>query len=152
VFIVFDLLATPTGESLVPIQLVQRRTALEAFYHSVRSHEALKLSPFTRNLEQARWWLESEGAVLDGLIAKRLDSVYAPGERAMLKVKKQRTADCVVGGFRYERNSSLVGSLLLGLYNSDGKLDHVGFTATLHDLDRKAPHRKPRTIDHAAGL
>jgi len=138
VFIVFDLLATPTGESLVPIQLVQRRTALEAFYHSVRSHEALKLSPFTRNLEQARWWLESEGAVLDGLIAKRLDSVYAPGERAMLKVKKQRTADCVVGGFRYERNSSLVGSLLLGLYNSDGKLDHVGFTATLHDLDRKA--------------
>ena len=85
-------------------------------------------------------------------IAKRLDSVYAPGERALLKVKKQRTADCVVGGFRYERNSSLVGSLLLGLYNSDGKLDHVGFTATLHDLDRKAPDRKPRTIDHAAGL
>src|SRR5580704_3381583 len=56
----------------------------------------------------------------------------------MLKVKKRRTADCVVGGFRYERNSPLVGSLLLGLYNKDGKLDHVGFTATLHDLNRKA--------------
>jgi ATP-dependent DNA ligase len=137
VFIVFDLLATPTGESLLPIQLVQRRTALEAFYHSVKAHEALKLSPFTRKLEQARRWLESEGAVLDGVIAKRLDGVYAPGERAMLKVKKQRTADCVVGGFRYERNSSLTGSLLLGLYNDEGKLDHVGFTATLHTLDRK---------------
>jgi ATP-dependent DNA ligase len=67
VFIVFDLLATPTGESLVPIQLAQRRTALEAFYHSVRAHEALKLSPFTRDLEQARRWLGSEGAVLDGV-------------------------------------------------------------------------------------
>ncbi len=56
----------------------------------------------------------------------------------MLKVKKRRTADCVAGGFRYERNSHLVGSLLLGLYNREGKLDHVGFTATLHDFDRKA--------------
>ena len=56
----------------------------------------------------------------------------------MLKVKKRRTADCVVGGFRYERNSRLVGSLLLGLYNREGNLDHVGFTATLHDFDRKA--------------
>jgi ATP-dependent DNA ligase len=81
--------------------------------------------------------LERRGA-LDGVIAKLLDASYHPGERAMLKVKKRRSADCVVGGFRYERNSRLVGSLLLGLYNSGGKLDHVGFTATLYDLDRKA--------------
>ena len=75
--------------------------------------------------------------MLDGVIAKRLDGVYEPGERLMLKMKKQRTADCVVGGFRYQRNSPLVGSLLLGLYNDEGKLDHVGFTSTLHSLDLK---------------
>lgn len=98
----------------------------------------MRLSPFTRDLAEARLWLEGSGAALDGVIAKRLDGVYQPGERAMLKVKKRRTADCVVGGFRYERNSRVVGSLLLGLYNNQGKLDHVGFTATLRDLDREA--------------
>ena len=137
VFIVFNLPATPIGESLLPTPRVRRHAALEAFYHSVRSHEALKLSPSTRDVEEARQWLETGEAVLDGVIAKRLDDVYKPGERAMLKVKKQRTADCVVRGFRYERNSPLVGSLLLGLYNAEGRLDHVGFTATLHTLDRK---------------
>src|SRR5215471_3266236 len=138
IFIPFDLLAVPGGESLLPRPLVERRHALEAFYQGAGSRESLKLSPFTRRVDEARRWLEAGGGALDGVIAKRLDGIYEPGERAMLKVKKQRTADCVVGGFRYERNSSLVGSLLLGLYNGDGKLDHVGFTATLHDLDRKA--------------
>jgi len=76
------------------------------------------------------------------LFAKRLEDGYLPGERAMLKVKKRRTADCVVGGFRYAANAHLVGSLLLGLYNNEGKLDHVGFTATLHDLDREALTRQ----------
>jgi ATP-dependent DNA ligase len=118
--------------------LVQRRTALEAFYQSVGSHHDLRLSPFTTDVDEARGWLETTGGELDGVIAKRLDSAYEPGERAMLKVKKQRAADCVVAGFRYERKGRLVGSLLLGLYNDAGKLDHVGFTATLHDLDRKA--------------
>jgi ATP-dependent DNA ligase len=139
IFILFDLLATADGESLLDQPLVQRRTGLEAFYQSVRSHDALRLSPFTRNLDEARGWLETTGGALDGVIAKRLDGVYEPDERAMLKVKKQRTADCVVGGFRYERKGRLVGSLLLGLYDDAGKLDHVGFTtATLRDLDRKA--------------
>jgi ATP-dependent DNA ligase len=138
IFILFDLLATADGETSPDRPLVQRRTALDAFYQSARSHDALRLSPFTRNLDEARGWLETTGGALDGVVAKRLDGVYEPGERAMLKVKKRRTADCVVGGFRYERKGRLVGSLLLGLYDDAGKLDHVGFTATLHDLDRKA--------------
>jgi ATP-dependent DNA ligase len=138
VLFLFDLLATPAGESLLQTPLLQRRAALDAFFRSIGSKEAVRLSPFTRDVAEAQRWLEASGGALDGVIAKRLDGVYQPGERAMLKVKKRRTADCVVGGFRYERNSRLVGSLLLGLYNREGNLDHVGFTATLHDSDRKA--------------
>jgi ATP-dependent DNA ligase len=138
VFILFDLLATPTSESLLQAPLLRRREALEDFHRPLDRHDALKLSPFTREVDEARRWLETSGGALDGVIAKRLDGPYQPGERAMLKVKRQRTADCVVGGFRYERNTRRVGSLLLGLYNDEGKLDHVGFTATLHDLDREA--------------
>ena len=138
VLFLFDLLATPDGETFLQTPLLQRRAALEAFFRSIGAVEAVRLSPFTRDVAEARGWLEASGGALDGVIAKRLDGIYQPGERAMLKIKKRRTADCVVGGFRYERNSRRVGSLLLGLYNREGKLDHVGFTATLHDLDRKA--------------
>jgi ATP-dependent DNA ligase len=136
VLFLFDLLATPDGERLLQAPLLQRRTSLEDFFRSIGRVEAVRLSPFTRDVAEARRWLEASGDALDGVIAKRLDGAYQSGERAMLKVKKRRTADCVVGGFRYERNSRLVGSLLLGLYNREGNLDHVGFTATLHDLDR----------------
>jgi ATP-dependent DNA ligase len=142
VLILFDLLATPSGDSLLQTPLVQRRTALEAFFRSISPDEAVRLSPVTCDVVEAQRWLETSGGALDGVIAKRLDGVYQPGERAMLKVRKRRAADCVVGGFRYERNSSRVGSLLLGLYNNEGKLDHVGFTATLHDLDRDALTRQ----------
>jgi len=138
VLIVFDLLATPDGATLLQTPLCERRDALEAFFRTIGAGDAVRLSPFTRHIAEARSWLESSGGGLDGVIAKRLGGLYQPGERAMLKVKKRRTADCVVGGFRYERNSRLVGSLLLGLYNEEGQLDHVGFTATLHHLDRKA--------------
>jgi len=138
VLFLFDLLVTPDGESLLQTPLLQRRAALDAFFRSIGPADAVRLSPFTRDVAKARRWLEASGGALDGVIAKRLDGVYQPGERAMLKVKKRRTADCVVGGFRYERNSELVGSLLLGLYNREGKLDHLGFTASVHDLDRKA--------------
>jgi ATP-dependent DNA ligase len=146
ILILFDLLATPGGESLLQTPLLQRRAALDAFFRSIGAAEAVRLSPFTRDVEEARDWLEASGGALDGVIAKRVDGVYEPGERAMLKVKKRRTADCVVGGFRYERNSRLVGSLLLGRYNNEGKLDHVGFTATLHDLDRKALTEQLETL------
>jgi ATP-dependent DNA ligase len=142
VLILFDLLATPSGESLLQTPLLQRRAALEAFFRSIGPDDAVKLSPVTCDVVEAQRWLETSGGALDGVIAKRLDGVYQPGERAMLKVRKRRAADCVVGGFRYERNSSRVGSLLLGLYNNEGKLDHVGFTATLHDLDRDALTRQ----------
>jgi ATP-dependent DNA ligase len=79
----------------------------------------------------AKQWLKGRHASLDGVVAKRLDLPYRPGERAMLKIKRRRTADCVVGGFRYESNRRQVGSLLLGLYDRDGLLHHVGFTSAL---------------------
>ena len=152
VLFLFDLLATPDGASLLQTPLLQRRAALEAFFRSIGPAEAMRLSPFTRDAAEAGRWLEASGGALDGVIAKRVDGVYEPGERAMLKVKKRRTADCVVGGFRYERNSRLVGSLLLGLYNNEGKLDHVGFTSTLHDLDRKALTRQLETLIEPPGF
>ena len=82
----------------------------------------------------ARRWLGDfgEGAT-DGVVAKHVAGPYQFGERAMIKVKRLRTADCVVGGFRYESKSKEVGSLLLGLYNEQGKLDHVGFTSAISD-------------------
>jgi len=138
VLILFDILAAPSGEILLQAPLAQRRAALDTFFRSIGREASVRLSPFTRDEAEARRWLEASGGVLDGVMVKRLDGNYQPGERAMLKIKKRRSADCVVGGFRYERDSGLVGSLLLGLYNGEGKLDHVGFTATLHGLDRKA--------------
>lgn len=126
--IVFDMLMTPGGDVLTNRPLSERRAALEAFITQNGPASSLKLTPFTRNATEAKRWLNRTGGALDGVIAKRLDEPYAPGERAMLKVKCLRTADCVVGGFRYGTNSDLVGSLLLGLYNARGLLDHVGFT------------------------
>ena len=98
----------------------------------------LKLSPRTEARRTALNWLARSGGSLDGVIAKRLDDTYQPGERAMLKVKHRRTTDCVVGGFRYGKGTRLVASLLLGLYDDAGKLHHVGFTATIRDDERPA--------------
>jgi ATP-dependent DNA ligase len=96
----------------------------------------IELSPCTRDRAQAQDWLDHLEARLDGVICKRIDGPYLGGERAMLKVKKMRTADCVVGGFRYESDSRMVGSLLLGLYDGEGRLNHVGFTSTIRDAER----------------
>lgn len=137
VLILFDLLATPGARSLLEVPLVRRRAELEAFHKSLGNRPPLKLSPRTWDPAEARQWLAASGGPFDGVVAKRLDDPYRPGERAMLKVKRRRSADCVVGGFRYERHTQRVGSLLLGLYNDAGNLDHVGFTAALHDLDRE---------------
>jgi ATP-dependent DNA ligase len=82
--------------------------------------------------------LRRSGGALDGVIAKRLDLDYRPGERAMVKVKQQRTADCVVGGFRYAQRNKEVGSLLLGLYDDQGLLNHVGFTSAIPAKERPA--------------
>ena len=128
ILILFDMLLDTNGNSLIEEPLVKRRAALERFYKTARQVEGLKLSPYTSNRKQAERWLDSARGALDGVVAKRSDGAYLTGERAMLKVKRMRTADCVVGGFRYESGSRDVGSLLLGLYNDEGKLDHVGFT------------------------
>jgi ATP-dependent DNA ligase len=138
ILILFDMLLDTNGNSLLEESLVRRRAALERFYKTARQTHGLKLSPCTANRKQAERWLDSARGALDGVVAKRSDGAYLPGERAMLKVKRLRTADCVVGGFRYETGSREVGSLLLGLYDDAGKLDHVGFTATITDAERPA--------------
>jgi ATP-dependent DNA ligase len=137
ILILFDMLVDASGKSLIEAPLNERRASLEKFFVSAKRQPALKLSPFTLKLAQAEGWLHQGGAGLDGVVAKRRDGPYVPGERAMLKVKQRRTADCVVGGFRYGTGSTEVGSLLLGLYD-DGKLDHVGFTSTIANKDRGA--------------
>jgi ATP-dependent DNA ligase len=125
----FDLLELH-GKSLARLPLAERRTALEEFFARNRAPR-LHLSPMTRDRATAMQWLERSGGALDGVIAKRADQEYRPGERAMVKVKQQRTADCVVGGFRYAEKAKEVGSLLLGLYDREGLLDHVGFTSAI---------------------
>ncbi|HEY9012992.1 MAG TPA: ATP-dependent DNA ligase [Devosia sp.] len=127
VFIAFDLLAID-GQSLTDKPLTERRATLEKLL--AKPHRGLSLSPYSRDLAEAKAWLGRLGGALDGVVAKRLDGLYESGERAMLKVKRIRTADCVVGGFRYGANSKLVGSMLLGLFNDEDKLDHVGFTSS----------------------
>lgn len=131
VLIVFDLLVDDSGRALVERPLRERRAGLEAFAakHLARRDD-LRLSPATDDAAQARAWLDTAGPTLDGIVAKRLDLPYQTGERTgMQKVKRRRTADCVVGGFRYASSGPTVGSLLLGLYDADGPLHHVGFTS-----------------------
>ena len=133
-FMLFDCLALG-GKPMLEAPLAERRKALDAF-HSAAGTADLLLSPFTCDHGIALSWLEIAGGALDGVIAKRRDEPYRPGERAMLKVKQMRTADCVVGGFRYAAAGGLVGSLLLGLYDEEGKLNHVGFTSAIPAADK----------------
>jgi ATP-dependent DNA ligase len=130
----FDLLFfRETSYLAAPLEM--RRTSLEIL-HSAEEDEDILLSPFTEDRAVAQGWLEMAGAALDGVVAKRRDGVYQAGERAMFKIKQLKTADCVVGGFRYGAGSKTVGSLLLGLFNAEGKLDHVGFTSSFGDQDK----------------
>src|SRR2546421_967126 len=99
----------------------------------------VQVSPETTDSKVARGWLRMAGGSLDGIVAKRVDFEYRSGERTgMQKVKRQRTADCVVGGFRYAAKARVIGSLLLGLYDGDGLLHHVGFAAGFPASMRKA--------------
>ena len=136
--VLFDCLVAPGGRSLLQVPLSERREVLEAFFESLRSPTRLRLSPYTLQRRVAQRWLDRAGGSLDGVIAKRREGPYVPGERAMLKVKRHRTADCVVGGFRYGQNSRSVGSLLLGLYDDGGLLHHVGFTSSIPAAERTA--------------
>jgi ATP-dependent DNA ligase len=122
-----DLRSAPLGE---------RRASLEHFLAG--SHPNVTLSPFTRDLADAQAWLDASGGAVDGVIAKRLDGPYVAAERAMLKVKRLRSADCVVGGFRYGEGTRLAASLLLGLYDDAGLLHHVGFTSMINKVDAPA--------------
>jgi len=138
ILVLFDMLVTETGESLLAAPLPARRKALERFYAALGKPSVLRLSPMTQDRRQAERWLAHASGTLDGVIAKPLDQPYLAGERAMIKVKRQRTADCVVGGFRYAQDSAYVGSLLLGLYDAKGRLNHVGFTSTITHAERPA--------------
>ncbi len=127
-FIAFDLLALG-DEDYTTRPFVERRAALEEALAS--AHAPIHLTPTTTDLDVAeRWFVELEGAHLDGVIAKPLEGTYQPDKRVMFKIKHVRTADCVLAGFRWHKTSTekqpLVGSLLLGLYNEENKLQHVG--------------------------
>jgi ATP-dependent DNA ligase len=130
----FDLLELG-GTPIADEPLSKRRQALEAFF-AKNEVPGLHLSPVTIDRDVALGWLHHSGGALDGVIAKRMDLEYRSGERAMIKVKQQRTADCVVGGFRYAEKKPVVGSLLLGLYDDQGLLNHVGFTSAIPSNER----------------
>jgi ATP-dependent DNA ligase len=136
----FDLLAGTGGKPLIEHPLAERRPMLEAFarkYFDKRGR--IRLSPATTKLSEAKGWLKKVGSTLDGIIAKRRDMPYRPGDRTgMQKIKNYRSADCVVGGFRYNEGKKVVGSLLLGLYHDDGLLHHVGFTSSIKREDKPA--------------
>ncbi len=141
--ILFDMLVGPDGSPVEALPLTERRSALEAFGEKAAIAGKLIVTPCTRDLAQATEWLDDfshDGR--DGVVAKRLDGKYLSGERAMIKVKRLRTADCVVGGFRYLSGSDEVGSLLLGLYNAQGLLG----SRRLHfdDRQRRAASADPK--------
>ncbi len=156
-FVAFDLLALKRRSMLADPQSV-RRSALEALLED--SAPPLYLTPATRQHDVAERWLrEFEGAGLDGVVAKPADAPYLPGKRAMLKVKHQRTADCVVAGLRWHKSMQedgieAVGSLLLGLYDDAGRLHHVGITASFTMARRRslaielAPLRRNALVGH----
>ncbi len=129
--IVFDLLVNERGVDFTGRTLDERRKELEKFAEKFFQN-SIRLSPATRDFETAKSWFKRMAGPLDGVIAKRVDHAYGSGERrSMVKIKNLRTADCVVGGFRYGSKARVVGSLLLGLYDDAGKLNHVGFTSGL---------------------
>lgn len=138
VYIAFDLLLPYRGGPLLGLPFAERRERLERFASRFFAGR-IRLSPQTRDADEARKWLRGGRDGLDGIIARRLDARYRSGERAgMVKVKRLRTADCVVGGFRYASRGGTIGSLLLGLYDDAGQLHHVGFTSSFNAAQKTA--------------
>ena len=146
----FDLLELG-GKPLLDRPLSKRRQLLERFFLKNKVH-GLQLSPVTLDEKIALGWLQRSGGALDGVIAKRLALEYRSGERAMVKVKQQRTADCVVGGFRYAEKRAVVGSLLLGLYDEAGLLHHVGFTSAIPSKERPELTKKLQALIEPPGF
>ena len=146
----FDLLELD-GKSLIELPLSERRKQLEQFMRK-NAAAGLHLSPMTCDRDAAVAWLQRSGGALDGVIAKRSTQQYQSGERAMIKVKQQRTADCVVGGFRYAEKKKVVGSLLLGLYDEQGDLNHVGFTSAIPSAERSSLTKKLEKLIEEPGF
>ena len=130
----------------------ERRAALEAFFDGIGENTGLTLTPFTRDRRAAERWLGDRQVSVDGVVAKRLDLSYRPGDRAIFKIKRLLTADCVVGGFRYESGRKQVGSLLLGLYDDEGLLHDVGFTSALADSEKLSLTKRLEKLVAAPGF
>jgi ATP-dependent DNA ligase len=145
----FDMLEAPGGRDLRTAPLSQRRAELASFL-SRYGDDQLTETPGTESRSLAQSWLTS--GTLEGVVAKRLDAPYAEGKRDMIKVKRVRSADCVVGGYRYAKSGGLVGSLLLGLYNNAGLLDHVGFTSAFANVDKAELTRRLESLRGAPGF
>jgi len=151
-FVAFDLLAAG-GKDLRDVPQGERRARLEKLLGTVKP--PVHLTPMTRDRDLAvKWLARFEGAGLDGVIAKPDDGLYQPGKRAMIKVKHARTAECVVAGFRWHKDgkNTLVGSLLLGLYDDKGVLHHVGVTsaftmATRRELAKEFKQLRDRALE-----
>jgi ATP-dependent DNA ligase len=152
-FVAFDLLLTVRGKVLTDHKLIERRERLEAFAGRYFEDTPVRLSPRTRDAAVARQWLTNVKTGLDGVIAKNTELPYLTGERSgMVKVKALRTADCVVGGFRYASKGNAVGSLLLGFYDDDGLLHHVGFTSSFRHDQKKALTEMIEALGRGAGF
>lgn len=153
-FVAFDLLADEKAKNLAGEPLTKRRPALEKFARAhFKAKGSIRLSPATTDLAVAQKWFDKVGGDLDGVIAKLRDVPYASGERsAMVKVKQIRTVDCVVGGFRYASGARVIGSLLLGLYDDDGLLHHVGFTSAFEAAERPELTKKFRKLRKPPGF
>ncbi len=145
----FDMLQAPDGTDLRGAPLDQRRAALLALLRPQRSAD-LFVTSGTADRAEAQAWLDA--GTLEGVVAKPLHGPYVEGERAMVKVKRQRTADCVVGGFRYSKDGGQVGSLLLGLYDAAGRLNHVGFTSGLAAADKPDLTRRLEALAGGSGF
>jgi ATP-dependent DNA ligase len=152
--IVFDLLVTPDSESLLELPFRERRARLETFAKQrIDAKAPIHVSPQTTERTTAQQWLKGIKGGVDGVMAKRLDHAYASGERtAMCKIKRMRSADCVVGGFRFGSKDDLVGSLLLGLYDDHGVLHHVGFTSGIKAQEKPALTEKLREYEGGTGF
>jgi ATP-dependent DNA ligase len=152
--IVFDLLADEDGASLLQLPLRQRREFLEKFgTKNFAKKGSIRLSPATTELVRAKKWFDKVGGNLDGVIAKKSEEPYASGERtAMVKIKQIRSADCVIGGFRYATGARVIGSLLLGLYDDDGLLHHVGFTSAFKAAERRVLTKKFEALRKPPGF
>lgn len=132
----FDLLAHE-GEDLRKASFSERRSRLESLFGAL--DDPWNLTPSTADLEEGRrWFTEFEAAGCDGVVAKRLDGTYVEGKREMVKIKHRRSVDCVVGGYRVHKDGGKIGSILLGLYNSDGELHFIGHCSGFSNQDRVA--------------